>query len=126
MIDSEDFLRAAFCLNGMPEIVVICGSTRFFEDFQRVNYELTMQGKIVLTVGFYPHSAEQAHGEAIGITPAEKEELDKLHFWKIDLAAAFGGSAYIVNRGGYIGESTRNEISRAEANGMRITYMEEL
>ena len=47
-------------------IVCLCGSTRFYDAFQRANYDETMAGRIVLSVGFYPHSVEQAHGEAVG------------------------------------------------------------
>jgi hypothetical protein len=39
-----------------PRRVCLCGSTRFYEAFQRANYEETMAGRIVLSVGFYPHS----------------------------------------------------------------------
>ncbi len=49
-----------------PTIVCLCGSTRFWEEFQKAHYRETMAGRIVLSVGFYPHSSEQAHGEAVG------------------------------------------------------------
>lgn len=105
-----------------PEIVCLCGSTRFYDEFQRANYELTMQGKIVLSVGFYPHaSAEHGHGEGVGHDSAEKVMLDELHKRKIDLA----DWVYVLNVGGYIGESTRSEITYAEANGVEVRYMEE-
>ena len=50
-----------------PPIVCLCGSTRFFDAFQQANYELTMRGEIVLSVGFYPHAtSEHGHGEGVG------------------------------------------------------------
>lgn len=104
-----------------PEIVCLCGSTRFYDAFQRANYEETMAGKIVLSVGFYPHSSEQAHGETIGITPEQKEALDQLHKHKIYLA----DEVYVLNVGGYIGDSTRSEIAFAEALGKPIRYLED-
>lgn len=103
-----------------PIIVCLCGSTRFYDAFQRANYEETMAGRIVLSVGFYPHSAEQAHGEAIGITPEQKIALDELHKRKIDLA----DEVYVLNVGGYIGASTRSEIDYALAHGKAIRYLE--
>jgi hypothetical protein len=103
-----------------PEIVCLCGSTRFYDAFQRSNYELTMQGKIVLTVGFYPHSQEQAHGQAIGCTPEQKATLDELHKRKIDLA----DKVLVLNVGGYIGESTRSEIAYAIAHRKPVDYLE--
>jgi len=62
-----------------PRIVCLCGSTRFFQAFMDANYQETMSGRIVLSVGFYPHAAEQAHGQNIGITPEDKARLDDLH-----------------------------------------------
>lgn len=50
-----------------PRVVCLCGSTRFYDEFQRANYERTMAGEIVLSVGFYPHAkAEHGHGEGVG------------------------------------------------------------
>lgn len=104
----------------MPTIVCLCGSTRFYEQFMRANYELTMQGKIVLSVGFFMHSAEAAHGEQWGCTPEEKIALDELHKRKIDLA----NEILVLNVGGYVGESTTSEILYAEARGKTIRFLE--
>jgi hypothetical protein len=103
-----------------PIIVCLCGSTRFFEAFQRANFEETMAGRIVLSVGFYPHSSHQAHGEAIGITAQQKHELDYLHLQKIDLA----DEILVLNVGGYIGESTARELAYAQAHGKVVRYLE--
>jgi len=104
-----------------PEIVVLCGSTRFYEAFQQANYDFTMAGKIVLSVGFYPHSkAKCGHGEGLGHDSAEKVALDELHKRKIDLA----DSVFVLNVDGYIGDSTRSEIAHAEAIGRPIAYLE--
>lgn len=46
-----------------PKIVCLCGSTRFYKEFQRANYDETMAGRIVLSVGFYMHAATDAHSE---------------------------------------------------------------
>lgn len=106
---------------GRPEIVVLCGSTRFYDEFQAANYRLTMAGVIVLSVGFYPHaSAEHGHGEGVGHDSDQKVALDELHKRKIDLADA----VHVLNVGGYIGESTRSEIAYAQAAGKPITYLE--
>lgn len=105
-----------------PRIVCLCGSTRFYSAFQRANYEETMAGRIVLSVGFYPHSSPEAHGEAIGVTPEQKAALDELHLRKINLA----DEVLVLNQGGYIGESTRREIAHAEATGKLVRYLEPL
>lgn len=106
----------------MPLIVVLCGSTRFYDAFQQANYELTMAGKIVLSVGFYPHAtAEHGHGEGVGHDSDQKAALDELHLRKIDLA----DEVVVLNVGGYIGESTRREIEYATAHGKPVTYLEQ-
>lgn len=103
-----------------PLVVCLCGSTRFFKEFMLANFNETMAGRIVLSVGFYPHSSEQAHGEHIGISVADKLKLDDLHKRKIDLC----NEVLVINVGGYIGESTRSEIEYATALGKRIRYLE--
>jgi hypothetical protein len=99
------------------EIVTLCGSTRFFAQFQRANYELTMEGKIVLSVGFYP---KEVHGEEHGCTPEQKLELDELHLDKIDLSERI----HVLNVGGYIGSSTAREIAYAIGTHKEVTFLE--
>lgn len=103
-----------------PRIVCLCGSTRFFPKFMEANYRETMAGRIVLSVGFYPHASEEAHGESVGITPDQKEKLDQLHLRKIDLA----DEILVLNCGGYVGESTAREILHARATGKGVIWLE--
>ena len=102
------------------KIVCLCGSTRFYDAFQQANFEETMRGNIVLSVGFYPHSSEQAHGENIGITPDEKEALDSLHLDKVLMA----DEVLILNVDGYIGESTEREMLYAYSYGKTVRFLE--
>lgn len=106
----------------MPKIVVLCGSTKFYQQFQRANFEETMAGNIVLSVGFYMHRSEIAHGEKWEVNEKEKIALDELHKRKIDLA----DEVFVLNVGGYIGESTRSEIEYAEKLKKTIKYLEPL
>jgi hypothetical protein len=103
-----------------PRIVCLCGSTRFHEAFMRANYEETMAGRIVLSVGFFMHRPDTAHGEALGCTPEQKVALDVLHKQKIDLA----DEVLILNVGGYVGESTRSELEHARAQGKPVRWLE--
>ena len=111
-------------MNNRPIIVCLCGSTRFYDVFQEANFQETMAGKIVLSVGFYPHTdwVNRQHGEVVGITPKQKLELDELHKRKIDLA----DEILVLNVGGYIGESTRSEIAYAQVHGKRIRWLEKV
>lgn len=94
-----------------PQIVCLCGSTRFYDEFQQANYDLTMQGAIVLSVGFYPHAkARHGHGEGVGHDSAEKTALDELHKRKIDLADEV---LVVSDESGYFGSSTAGEIRYA-------------
>lgn len=103
-----------------PTIVCLCGSTRFYDQWQRSIYELTMRGIIVLSVGFYPHSSFEAHGQEVGCSINQKVRLDELHKRKIDLA----DEVLILNVGGYIGKSTQSELEYAKAHGKRIRFLE--
>jgi hypothetical protein len=100
--------------NERPPIVVLCGSARFYDEFQETDYRLTLEGFIVLSVGL------PARGEGAAPGPAEKLALDALHQRKIDLA----DRVHVLNVGGYLGESTRSEVAYAEALGKPITYEE--
>jgi hypothetical protein len=103
-----------------PQIVVLCGSTRFYDAFQEANYDLTMKGAIVLSVGFYPHSkAEHGHGEGVGHDSAEKVALDDLHKRKIDLADEV---LVVSDESGYFGASTLGEIEYARSVGRPVKF----
>jgi hypothetical protein len=103
-----------------PRIVCLCGSTRFYKEFQQANYEETIRGNIVLSVGFFAHAAEDAHGQRIACTDEEKILLDELHKRKIDLA----DEILVINVGNYIGESTSSEITYARAQKKPVRYRE--
>lgn len=103
-----------------PTIVCLCGSTRFHRQFVEQNYVETMCGKIVLSVGFFSHALNEVHGEGVGITPAQKVELDELHKRKIDLA----DEVLVLNVGGYVGDSTRSEIEYAREHGKPLRWLE--
>lgn len=95
----------------IPKIIVLCGSTKFREEYRAANARLTLEGNIVLTCGCF-------HGDPEWGT--NKVNLDELHKRKIDLA----DEVLVLNVGNYIGESTRREIEYAEKLGMIIRYLE--
>jgi hypothetical protein len=107
----------------MPRVVTLCGSTRFYEAWQEANFRETMAGRIVLTVGFYPHGdvRKTEHGENVGITPEEKAALDVLHKRKIDMS----DEILVLNVGRYFGASTKGEIVHALRLGLPVRWLEE-
>ena len=46
--------------------------------------------------------------------------LDDIHKRKIDMA----DEIFVINVGGYIGESTKSEIEYAKMHGKKINYLE--
>lgn len=101
---------------GKYEVVTLCGSTKFKDDFIKAQEALTLNGYIVLTVGLFGHSDHKYNSV---ITPEVKLMLDDMHKRKIDMA----DSIYVINKNGYIGESTKSEIEYAAATGKAIVYM---
>jgi hypothetical protein len=101
-----------------PTITVLCGSTRFAEQFRAQNLRLTIAGHIVLSIGCDTKSDDDLFGT--GDTGKLKARLDDLHRRKIDLA----DEVLVLNIDGYIGESTAGEIAYATALGKPISYLE--
>ena len=101
-------------VNGF-KVITLCGSTRFKEEFQEAQKRLTLEGNIVISVGLFGHS-----GDDEVWTEGVKDMLDRQHLAKIDLA----DEIYVINVGGYIGDSTRREIAYGEYKGKSITYLE--
>jgi hypothetical protein len=95
-----------------PPVIVICGSTRFRREIAEANRRLTLGGFIVLAPGVFGHDGDH-------VTAVQKANLDALHLRKIDLAA----EVFVVNPGGYIGESTGREIAYARATGKPISLL---
>ena len=97
------------------KIVTLCGSIRFKNQFLEVQKRLTLEGCIVISVGLFGHSGDEEEWK-----PGTKEMLDDMHLRKIDLA----DEIFVINVGGYIGESTKREIAYATKTSKKINYLE--
>ena len=77
---------------------------------------------IVISVGLFGHFGDSEVWENMdeGTLTKTKEMLDDMHKRKIDMA----DEIFVINVGGYIGESTRSEIEYAKAHGKKIRYLE--
>lgn len=98
-------------MQGKYKVVTLCGSTRFKNEFIEVQKKLTLDGNIVISVGLFGHS-----GDNEVWTDKTKEMLDDMHKSKIDMA----DEIFVINVGGYIGDSTKSEIEYAKENGKVI------
>lgn len=98
-------------------VVTLCGSTRFKEEFLKVQKELTLKGNIVISVGFFgqPSESEVWGKDTIYM-------LNDMHKRKIEMA----DEIYVINKGGYIGTSTKSEIQYAKSVGKGIKYLERI
>ena len=100
---------------GERKVVTICGSIRFWDKMQEMSEKLELE-KGYAVIGVTPHVMER------DFTQQEEDLLDELHKIKIDISDAI----YVVNVGGYIGNSTRNEIEYATKKGKEIIYLEDI
>ena len=96
------------------KIITLCGSTKFKKDFIRAQKRLTLGGNIVLSVGLFRHADREL------ISPAVKKMLGYMHKRKINLS----DEIFVINKNGYIGESTESEIAYAVSQGKKVNYLE--
>lgn len=94
------------------KVITLCGSTKFKDQFMEVQKRLTLGGNIVISVGCFGHSGDIFSDE-------QKLMLDDMHKRKIDMA----DEIFVINVGGYIGESTKSEIEYAKKHGKNISYL---
>ena len=109
---------------GDYKVVTLCGSTRFKDEFMNVQRELTLKGCIVISVGFFGHSKDAELWDKMDEETKVKTKtmLDDIHKRKIDMS----DEIFVINVGGYIGESTKSEIEYANKTGKKVNYLEEV
>ena len=96
------------------KIITLCGSIKFKDEFIKVQEKLTSDGNIVLTPNFFNNIKKE------NIDEKTKKMLDEMHKQKIDMS----DEIYVINVGGYIGESTKSEIEYAKRKGKKISFWE--
>ena len=102
MINNKDFKR---------KVITFCGSSRFREVFHKLASEYTLMGWIVLM----PHCYYENNSR-----PDLKDLLVEIHRDMIEMSDAI----LVVNKNGYIGDSTKEEIKWAEVLHKEIKYYE--
>ena len=102
---------------GKYKVITLCGSTKFKEEYLNAQKLLTLEGNIVISVGLFGHS-----GDNEVWSEGTKAMLDDMHKRKIDMA----DEIFVINVGGYIGESIRSEIEYAKSTGKGVKFLEQL
>ena len=109
ILDEEEYQK-----DKKYNIITSCGSIKFKDEFLKVQEKLVLEGNIVFTPNFFNNIKKEE------ISLETKEMLDKMHKQKIDMS----DEIYVINQGGYIGESTKLEIEYAKSKGKKVTYLE--
>ena len=97
------------------KVVTICGSMKYASQMQKIATELeTKIGWCVI---------QCVYGvDVLNPTQQEIDNIVNAHWKKIDISDAI----YVVNVGGYIGNSTKNEIEYAKQHGKEVIYYEKV
>ena len=90
--------------------VTICGSMRFAEEMKSIAFDLEVLHSL--------NVLQCVYGDGGHLTPEQRQTLSRAHYRKIDLSDAI----YVIDIGGYIGQSVQQEIDYARAHGKEILF----
>ena len=97
-------------------IVTICGSSKFKDEIMKAAHDFTLQGHLVFMPCVFEHTDDEE------LTREDKVRLDNTHREKITMSDAI----FVINKDGYIGESTFGEIDWADRMKKKIYFLEEI
>jgi hypothetical protein len=103
---------------GEAKVITLCGSTTFEAEFAEVNQRLTLDGCVVISLGMFSLPDLPDYDWTVDSADL-KGRLSGVHLHKIRMA----DEVYVVDPGGYVGESTRREIAYAESLGKPVRYL---
>lgn len=95
------------------KVVTICGSMKFQDEMIKISRELEQRKGWCVIQCVYDVNQDK-------ITSEELQNIINAHWKKIDICDAI----YVVNIGGYIGKSTKNEIDYAISHNKKVYYHE--
>lgn len=96
------------------KIITLCGSVKFKDEFDSIQLKLSLLGNVVLSLCSFNKNSV--------ITEDEIKILGEVHKRKIDLS----DEIFVINKNGYIGKSTKNEIEYATKHNKKINYLESI
>lgn len=110
---SPEFVRQVSLTEKKFPVITLCGSTKFKDEYIKTNIALTMEGYVVLACPIFHHA------DGLDISEEEGSMLRELHKQRIDMSSEI----YVINKDGYIGDWTREEIEYATKTGKTVLYM---
>ena len=96
------------------KVITVCGSLKFENDIKYWAERLTLEGNCVLSI-IYPISTDLSV-----YTPDQRKIFAIAHYQRIDMSDAI----FVINKNGYIGNSTQKEIEYAKARGKEVIFLE--
>lgn len=94
--------------------ICLIGSTKFKDEFQEANKDLTLKGHVVYSVAFF------GHADNVQYTEDEKIMLDAVHLRKI-----LESDAVVHIHPDYTGESTKKELAFCHVMDKPIYILDE-
>lgn len=103
-------------------VVTLCGSVRTGKQlWDAITQRWTLEGLIVLKVDVWEDGTNIYKRCHEGDLQETKKMLDEMHKRKIELSDFI----YVINKNGYIGNSTKSEIKYAKKLKKPVLYLEE-
>lgn len=99
-----------------PKIITICGSLKFQKEMIEIAEKMELKGNVVITVIYPARENKDAY------TKEEFIMFDKMHKEKIKISNAI----LVVDKDGYIGSGTKDEIEFAKSLNKEVMYYSEL
>lgn len=95
------------------KVVTLCGSSKYRDEFEKVQLDLTLQGNIVLSLPIF------SQNDGLVLSNEQLNMLSEMHKQKINMA----DEIFVVNPNGYIGNSTKQEIEYAISINKPVNYL---
>lgn len=95
------------------KVITICGSMKFADEMIKIATELEAKNGWCVLQCVYDIEIAEDNQEGM-------KNIVNAHWKKIDISDAI----YVVNIGGYIGSSTKNEIDLALSRGKEVIFHE--
>ena len=101
---------------GKYPVITLCGSSMFEEQARKEQLRLTLEGNLVL--GLTHQEYDWGHKL---FRPGSAQMMDDMHLRKIDMSDAI----YVINKVGYLENSTKAEIEYARKQGKEVQFYDE-